>query len=383
MKASGKKDPIISIITATYNSERYLEQTIQSVLEQTANAHIEYILVDGASTDGTMKIVEQYRHAIDVVISEKDKGIYDAFNKGILASSGDFIYFLNSDDYLYDSLVIQNVIDRMQASTPETKAFYGNVLEINEVNGFRQMAGQEMTEALFRDGKMIPHQGLFAARELFLQYGLFDLRYPVRSDLDFMVKLFGDSNISREYMDIPIAYFRIGGLSSAVGSRNRMRIEKMEILSRRFGDWKIDPYTDAELNIAYYKKWIEALLFDREPVSSVLRQRNIRNVAVFGSTEMSLYVVRDLEESDISVHTLLDNNPRRQGLIMNGKTIRSAEWLKDHASFLDAIIFAFEGKHEANIQQQVESLLGECKLRFISWRQMVSWKTESMAGEGY
>ena len=131
--------PTVSIITASLNSEKHIEDTIRSVLSQTYR-HIEYILVDGNSTDDTMSIVNNYRANINKIISEQDNGIYDAFNKGIIASKGDVILFLNSDDSLYDNKVIEKIAGIFHRN-PEYKCVYGNVKIVNVRTGFSHIKG--------------------------------------------------------------------------------------------------------------------------------------------------------------------------------------------------------------------------------------------------
>lgn len=107
------KGPKISIITACYNSEQTIEQTIQSVLGQTYE-NIEYIIIDGASTDRTMEVVEKYRDKIDKIVSEPDEGIYDAFNKGVSKSTGTIVHFLNAGDYYLDNGVLETILERFK-----------------------------------------------------------------------------------------------------------------------------------------------------------------------------------------------------------------------------------------------------------------------------
>ncbi|WP_372629537.1 glycosyltransferase [Cohnella sp.] len=366
----------ISIITAAYNSERYIEQTIKSVLNQTCYASLEYIIVDGASTDRTMEIVRRYSESIHIVISEKDEGIYDAFNKGIMASSGDLIYFLNSDDYLYDETTLEQVLEAFYRSPQDTTAIYGNILKINESNGYRNRVGQRMTVADLEAGLMPPHPGLFVRREVFEENGLFDLRYSIASDLDFVIKLFKEKGDQCFYLDRVISVFRIGGESSNMSNRINTRRQKIEILNKHFGHSKAKAHETNELNLTYYKKWLEILLYKKQPISSVIWDRGVRDVVIFGSMEMSLYVLKDLQNSGIKVHAFLDNSPMRQGLEMNKVGIYPVEWIRENVHRIDAVIFAFEGNHEEAIKEQVLQTSTRSDLQIVSWKQMVVWNLE-------
>ena len=155
----------VSIITATYNSEQYVEDTILSVINQTY-ADIEYIIVDGGSRDNTIQIAQRYRDKIATLISEPDKGVYDAFNKGIRASTGDIIYFLNSDDFLYNESIIEMVASRFNENR-ELNAVYGNVLHRGNNTETDQIHGWEFSDHDFIKGYMPPHQALFVKRDMF------------------------------------------------------------------------------------------------------------------------------------------------------------------------------------------------------------------------
>ena len=114
LKATSPGAPLISIITAVLNGDKTLERTIQSVIDQDYK-NIEYIIIDGGSTDGTLDIIKKYDHAIDYWMSEPDEGIYDAFNKGIQISSGEWIYFLGADDYFVDQNVLNTTVHKLLA----------------------------------------------------------------------------------------------------------------------------------------------------------------------------------------------------------------------------------------------------------------------------
>jgi Glycosyltransferases involved in cell wall biogenesis len=364
--------PRISIITAAYNSEKYIEQTIQSVLHQTY-PDIEYIVVDGLSTDGTMDIVRKYRNRIDKVISEKDSGIYDAFNKGIKAATGDVIYFLNSDDYLCHPDVIGMVARIFADNGQDTMIVYGDIMQWNEYTGVIQRIRSRADLQLLQSGVMPSHPGLFIKKTLFEKYGYFDLNYSIASDFDFVVKVLKDNISHSVRIDEPIAVFRIGGASTQLLKMKQVRQETISIIERHFHESKLKPFTQEEYNSFFYKKWLEIVLYQKLPASTSLYNIGIRNVAVFGSLETAAYACQDLRSGGINVLAYLDNNPERHGLEFDGVPVTSPKWLSEHAQEIDAVLLAIGGDYDAEVIGQITSLTAPEPVRCISWREMIAW----------
>ena len=174
----------VSIITVCYNSEKTIAQTIGSVLDQTYH-DIEYIIVDGNSTDNTMKIVETYREKFAgrlKVVSEPDRGIYDAMNKGIRMASGELIGILNSDDY-YEKNAVEIMVNAM--TEDRYQILYGEMRTWR--NGKEESVGL-LTHTFLRD-RMIYHPACFVTRAVYRDLGGFDLRYPSVADYDFMLRM--------------------------------------------------------------------------------------------------------------------------------------------------------------------------------------------------
>jgi len=368
----------VSVITACLNSAKTIEQTIQSVIGQ-SYPDIEYIIVDGGSTDGTLQIVERYRNRIAKVISEKDEGVYDAFNKGVRAATGDVIYFLNSDDYLYNDKAVEKVASAFLHSEIPPVAVYGNILRINDQNGYVIVLGQELTLDKIRQGKKPMHPAFFVRRELFERYNYFDLRYRIASDYDFMIKVFKDYAERTRYIDEIIAVFRSSGISRKLSNFQKIRKETVSILNRHFENHSAREYRLDEINQMFYKKWLEILLYKQTPASKTpMERRNIRDVALFGSMEMSLLVLKDLQQAGVAVHAFLDNNERRQGLKMCDVPIVPVEWLRDHLDRISAVVFAFEGDHEEAVKRQVSDMIAPRTIPFLSWKDFVSESLEEM-----
>ncbi len=196
-----------SIITVTYNSENTIEQTIKSVLSQTYQ-DIEYIIVDGASTDNTKKIIERYSELDGRIryISEKDNGIYDAMNKGIKMASGDVISLLNSDDY-YEA----DAIEKIARCIPEENNYviYGMVRFLKRDTEMSVI----MHSHYFLPERMMMHPACFVSKNVYKEY-LYDTRYKSAADYDLFLRLFMDKNITFIPTYAIIANFRVGGMSS-------------------------------------------------------------------------------------------------------------------------------------------------------------------------
>jgi len=204
----------ISLITVTFNSARYLEACIQSVLAQ-KYPHIEYILVDGASTDGTMTIVNRYRDRISKIISEPDRGIYDAMNKGILAATGDVIGILNSDDLLENENILSQVAETFLKNSID--ALYGDLVYVQREASqkvVRYWRSGQYRSGLFERGWMPPHPTFYVKKEIFNQYGAYDLSFPLTADYELMLRYMVKHHIKTVYLPEIMVRMRLGGVSN-------------------------------------------------------------------------------------------------------------------------------------------------------------------------
>ncbi|UQZ76068.1 hypothetical protein C2I17_16740 [Niallia circulans] len=359
----------ITIITACFNSEKYIEQTIQSVINQTYD-NIEYIIVDGKSKDNTMDIVNKYRDKIDIIVTEEDEGIYDAFNKGVSLANGDYVYFLNSDDYLIGPQVIENVAKHIKLSKLKScKIIYGNILLINEENGFKKIFGQKISIENFKNDIMPPHQGVFLKKEVFFEFQGFDLQYNIASDFDLLLKVFEKYEKQSLYIDEVIAVFRTVGFSSSMDNRDKLREERHSIINKHFNHFPPQP-SSIEDSIFYYKKWVEVNLYTGRNITKYLQANGISKTVLFGTTDLSLYLMKDMKESNIETIALLDNDPKRHGIVMNGVIISSPTWLAHNKDQFDLIILSFEGKYEEEVRRQIYELCG-LKNNVISWKEII------------
>jgi glycosyltransferase involved in cell wall biosynthesis len=180
----------VSIITVTYNAADTLGATIQSVLDQTYT-NIEFIIIDGNSSDGTVEIIKGFNSRLAFWSSEKDRGIYDAMNKGIAAATGDWIYFLGADDVLINNTVLAEIQESLNSE--EVDFLYGNVkLKSNNVT----MGGSRSYRELI--GRNISHQAIFYKTDIIKQKGFYNLKYKILADYDLNLRIFADSTIIKD-----------------------------------------------------------------------------------------------------------------------------------------------------------------------------------------
>lgn len=205
----------ISIVTACLNSVKTIEKSILSVLEQTYK-NIEYIIIDGGSTDGTISIIEKYRENIDVVISEKDDGLYDALNKGIILATGVYVNFLPSDDKYYNKEVIQTVVDNITQCTHMPDLVWGDIIFCNEQHEIvRYYRGNRKPVEGFRYGIMPPHCSLFVKKMFHDEYGCYDIEYKIAADYDLTLRYLLKYGGSYHYIPRVLVEMKPGGVSNS------------------------------------------------------------------------------------------------------------------------------------------------------------------------
>jgi glycosyltransferase involved in cell wall biosynthesis len=205
----------VSVITVSYNSYSTIRDTIESVLSQDYN-NIEYIIIDGGSNDGTLKIIKEYENKIAVILSELDSGIYDAMNKGISLSTGEIIGFLNSDDVFFDSRIVTKIVNTF-VKRPEIDVLYGNLvyIEKNSLSKIvRKYISKDYYSKFFEECNAPPHPTFYVKKESCNGQFYFDLRYKIASDYALMFKLLKVNNLKSFYLDEYMIKMRIGGASN-------------------------------------------------------------------------------------------------------------------------------------------------------------------------
>ena len=226
---------MISIITATYNSAKTINDTIKSVLCQT-NKDFEYIIIDGGSTDETIDIVKSYESEFSgrlKWVSEKDKGIYDAMNKGIKMASGDIIGILNSDDYYTSDDILLTIADAFKCQ--DVDAIYGDIHFIKDGDPdkcVRYYSSKRFSPFWLRFGFMPAHPSFYCKREVFEKSGLYRLDYKIGSDYEMMVRLFRKYKILSRYVPKDFVTMRTGGASNS-NLNSRLTLIKEDVRACR------------------------------------------------------------------------------------------------------------------------------------------------------
>lgn len=201
--------PLVSIITVVFNGQAHIEQSIKSVLSQTY-FNIDYIIIDGASTDGTIDIIKKYETNISTFISEKDSGIYNAMNKGLKVAKGEIIAILNADDYYYPE-TIQQVVEQFEQSNADV--VYGNIAKLRELDGREYLKEVQPNIKLMEQTMPIFHPATFIKKQVYDEVGVFNETYRLSSDYDLVYRIY-KAGKQFSYINKPLTVFRIGGASN-------------------------------------------------------------------------------------------------------------------------------------------------------------------------
>jgi glycosyltransferase involved in cell wall biosynthesis len=197
---------------------------------------MQYIVVDGKSTDLTLDIINNYRNNIDTIISESDSGIYNAMNKALKFVKGDVVFFLNSDDRFYDNRILSDIENEFNKYAP-VDIVYGNVV-INEKGKQTVLKFNEVNEKFFYK-KTICHQALFIKRNLLEAIGGFDEKYIIHADVDWLMKAYFSQNSKLHYFDRTICFYSTDGLSSDPRFAEKYKYDRQEISAKYFLEAKI------------------------------------------------------------------------------------------------------------------------------------------------
>jgi glycosyltransferase involved in cell wall biosynthesis len=225
------KSPVFSIITITRNADNVLEQTILSVLNQTYN-HIEYIVIDGASTDNSVNLIMHYKSGISYWISEHDSGLYDAMNKGLRAATGDYVWFLNAGDVLKHNEIVAELAEI--ASRNELPDILYGETDLMDRNGHvlaerRLKAPHNLTWKSFRMGMLVCHQAFIAKRSMAPKY---NLKYRFSADFDWCIRCLKESN-TVVHTQLRLVNYLYEGLTT--GNRKKSLKERYRIMCKYYG----------------------------------------------------------------------------------------------------------------------------------------------------
>ena len=206
--------PLITVVTVVLNGKKFLEQTIQSVIQQTYD-DVEYIVIDGGSTDGTLEIIKKYDHTIDYWVSERDSGIYNGMNKGVALATGDWIGFINADDFFWNERVVERVATSLEKLPSDILIAYSQIMLLTSSGENLYVIGKpwDKIKRRFKQVMAIPHPGVMHNRSLFEQHGRFDESFRSAGDYEMLLRELktGDAVF---IPNIIVAGMRQGGISN-------------------------------------------------------------------------------------------------------------------------------------------------------------------------
>ena len=207
--------PLITVITVVFNGAKTLRDTIESVMEQ-SYGNIEYIVIDGGSSDATIDILRQYDHVIDYWLSEKDSGMYDAMNKGIALGSGEYVGMLNSDDMFSEKNVLQEVVDRFCITRVDAVFSCLNIVDKDNLKKtLRKYRVTKLNSALLRIGVMPPHPTFYCKKSCYEKGGIYKTDYKIAADFEMLARLLIRQKISWSFIDKVTVTMRSGGISNS------------------------------------------------------------------------------------------------------------------------------------------------------------------------
>ncbi len=333
----------VSIITVVYNGVRTIEQTIQSVIRQTYK-NIEYIVVDGLSTDGTKDIIEKYGSFIHCYISEKDEGIYDAMNKGLNKATGDIVGIINSDDWYACDAVEAAVHSLMQK---DVDLVYGKVhLVMGDGNG-KVISGVPLESIWYQ--MAAPHPTVFVKKKIYERYGLFDINYKYAADYDLLLRFFSEK-VKFGYLDKVIAYFRYGGSTTVY---QKEVYDEGYVISMSYIDKcknKIQVLPMIEENYQW-RCFVIDILKSGERLHQLLCKYfsgDVQDIIIFGTGDWGEKCYRVLSDENVKVMCFADNNVSKWNTKMHGIRIINPDELCHLRAFV--LIAVNEGWEEIRIQ---------------------------------
>lgn len=338
----------VSIITVSYNAEQTIEQTIKSVIGQTY-PNIEYIIVDGASTDLTCQIIDQYRLYVNMVISEKDEGLYYAMNKGISYATGDIVGILNCDD-VYTEEAVSKIVEYYQKT--DADVIYGNAMRIEHEKEIGIYRCENIEELWYR--MVIPHPATFVKTEVYKKYGGFNTKYQIAADYELLLRLYCNC-LKFGYMDEIITYFRMGGKSD---QNPKICIEEAkEIALYYISQCNRKDYYLKRIYEKYYESYLEYFLNnDRQIIEKaigiILNSHSVRKIAIWGTGKWGRRMVNVMRNVDIKIECFIDNDKMKQYQSIYGIVTNSPEFLK---TYTGGVLIAV-CKYENEILEQIKGI---------------------------
>lgn len=328
----------VSIITVSYNAVKTIEQTIQSVLKQSYQ-NIEYLIIDGQSTDGTQEIIEKYRDSIDYYVSEQDSGIYYAMNKGILHATGDVIGIINSDDW-YEADAVEKVV-RCFNST-DAGVVFGEIWLIDH---------NEKKQGCTRHSKLPPHPAMFVKRDIYQKYGVFDTNYRIAADYELTLR-FVTKGVLFEHIDEIFSNFRTSGISNI---KKLECIEETYQINLKYADQCSDVIINKSIAEELYGRSKLTYISQNNPekVIRILKKQfpePERGIIIFGTGSWGKELHTILKNCSIDIPFFVDNDDSKWGFEFDGTGIFSPEILKEYQGF---VLIAVK-KYQEEIYEQLQ-----------------------------
>ena len=309
----------ISIITVTYNCASTIEKTLKSVVSQDYS-DIEYVVIDGASTDGTKDIIEKYLDGITYYCSEKDGGIYDAMNKGIKNTTGDVVLFLNGDDSFIDNYVIGNIVNKFD-NNPHAEIIIGK----ESINGrLSDKYDPDRDISLYVD-VFFPHQATFAKKYLYEKIGGFDNTYRISADYDWILRAYSNG-VSIMWVDDVVSVFKSGGRSASIEcvteefliSKKYLNLvgdtNLYQLANEHYGKEFCDIFMWEQINNADYDVVVEEAL--------ALHINKGRRLTNWGAGINGKALCRFLRDNHLEVSCFYDSDISKFGQVINGVAVK-------------------------------------------------------------
>lgn len=315
----------VSIITVTYNVIETIEQTINSVLNQSYE-NIEYIIVDGMSTDGTWEKICQYKNRINSLVHEQDRGLYDALNKGILLATGEIVGIINGDDW-YEKEAVERVVKEFQY---DTDIVYGNLRMI----GYEYLNERANDNVYIKNVKniwydMIPHPTVFIKRHIYQDFGMFDLKYLIASDYELLLRYYS-KGVKFRYTDNILANFRKGGLTTRKRVECAKETKSISLLyidqcpeKKQYITKIFNKYQNSLLWAAYEQR---DEIFKENLDKTFMHKDNL--LCIFGSGIWGRRCAEKLNRCGIQRYCYVDNDISKQGKQIDGHEIVSPDRLQ-------------------------------------------------------
>lgn len=358
-------NPLVSIITVVFNGADTIKQTIESVINQTYN-NIEYIIIDGNSTDGTQEIVEMYKDNVACFVSEEDEGIYDAMNKGIQYATGDIIGIINSDDW-YEKDAVEKVVKYFRDN--KTDLVYGKINEVTKEGIKKEYPVIPIRTIWYQ--MAVPHPSVFVKKKIYEIYGGFNLKYRLSADYELMLRFYSN-HVEFGFIDAIIACFRQGGISQIQWEQGRR--ESCDIsfkyIDKCVCKEEVVPILESIKTTILFEDMLKNNPYILKRMLEAYFKTDLKEIVIFGTGIWAKKCYDALKNTDLQVVFFLDNY-REKNQTFGGKTIRNPNEIKKLDYY---ILIAVK-----NNVQEIENQL--CLMRhenFVNINQMLNMYVSEM-----